>query len=267
MKIFLISDIHYGSNSNYAKHNSDENKLSNEYVNSFGSRFESFVPEINSLVLDYDLIINLGDLINEESIGQDMIRYKKAMEFFGKSKPVKHVAGNHDLNCLSREQLASIIGISKLYYSFDFDSYHHIVLDGTRDSRPEPHRIDAEQLEWLKNDLLRTNLQTLVYCHYPLDEQSVSHNYYFKDKPERAFISNRAEVRNLLEKSSKVLAVFNGHLHFEHQEYINGIKYITVPSFSENNGNHVPKAEYMRLVLENNQINSEIVKINKSINI
>jgi len=255
MKIFLITDIHYGSNSNYAKHGSGE------YINSFGSTFDSFIPKIKCLVSDHDLIINLGDLINEENVKEDTLRYKKAIEVFAGHKTVMHVAGNHDLNCLSREQLASIIGIPKLYYSFDFGGYHHVVLDGTRDSRPELYRIDKEQLEWLKNDLLSTHFLTLVYCHYPLDEQSMTDNYYFKDKPERAFVSNRKEVRAIFEESKKVMSVFNGHLHFEHQENINGIKYITVPSFSENDGNNKPKAEYMSVIINNNQIDIKLNKI------
>lgn len=255
MKILLITDIHYGRDAKYPKLGGEN------YINSFGSHFESYVSKIKSAISDHDLIVNLGDSINEIDNEQDIINYKKVMEFLGQSKPVVYVIGNHDLNCLSREQIAKIIDEPKLYYSFDLQDYHHIILDGTRDSRDTLHRIDSEQLNWLKNDLAKTNLPTIIYCHYPIDNQDVSDNYYFSSRPERAFISNKQQVREVLESSNKVIGVFNGHLHFSHEETINGIRYITIPSFSENDTDHKPLTEYCSVLLENKALNIKIIKI------
>ena len=248
MKILIITDIHYGEDTNYPGQNGEN------YINSFGSQFENFLPKIHSLINEHDLVINLGDLIHDTTAESDVIEYKKAMELFGHEKPIKHVFGNHDLNNLSRDQLAEITGEEKSYYSFDLGRCHHIVLCGFRNSRAELVKIDEEQIAWLQQDLDKTNLSTIVYCHYPLDEQSTVNNYYFKDRPERAFIENRVIIRSVIESSKKVLAVFNGHLHFFNQEAIHGILYVTAPAFTENNGKHEPQAECLSVSLEDSNV-------------
>jgi 3',5'-cyclic AMP phosphodiesterase CpdA len=255
MKILLITDIHYGEDTNYPKHGGDE------YINSFGSLFEKFLPQIRPLISEHDLVVNLGDLIHESTAELDVAQYKKAMALFGTEKPVKHVAGNHDLNTLSRDQLAEILGVPKLYYSFDLGGYHHIVLSGLRDSKKEPHRIDPEQLDWLKGDLQKADAPTLVYCHYPLDEQDLDSNYYFREQPDKGRISNREEVRSIFESSGRVIAVFNGHLHFHNQESINDIAYVTVPAFTENNGEHEPKAECVSVSLKDKNVESRLIRL------
>jgi len=253
MKILFISDIHYGKDTNYS---------GEDYINSFGSQFENFSEKIRSLILEHDLTINLGDLIYNINQENDLILFKKAISLLGKNKPIKHVLGNHDFRNLNKAQLIKIIGEIKTYYSFDFGNYHHIVLDSFQNSKIWAGGIDNKQILWLKEDLDKTNLSALIYSHYPLDNQSLDDNYYFKNKPQRAFCENKEEVRSILESSNKVLAVFSGHLHFYNQETINGILYTTVPSFSENDGQGKPKAECLSVDLENNKISILIKKLN-----
>lgn len=253
MKILVITDIHYGEDTNYPE------LVDKDYISSFGSQFEKYLPKIKTLVREQDLTINLGDLINETNTESDLIQYKKVVEFFGKEKPVKYALGNHELRTLSREQLVKIIGEKKPYYSFDLNNYHHIVLDGFRDFEEDIYKIDKEQLAWLKKDLKNTNLLSLIYCHYVFDDQPLDSNYYF-NKPHRVFIENKEEVRRIFEDSKKVIGVFSGHLHFFHQEIINGIKYITAPAFSENDGNHKAKAECLSINLEGKEVAVKVVK-------
>jgi len=255
MKILIITDIHYGENTNYPK------LIDKDYVNSFGSQFEKYLPKIKALIKEHDLTINLGDLIKETNTESNLIQYKKAIEFFGKEKPIKHVIGNHELRTLSRNQITEIIGENKPYYSFDLNNYHHIILDSFGNSIEEQVKIYKEQLDWLQKDLKNTNLLTLIYCHYTLDNQSIDSNYYFKGKPQKVFIENKEEVRKVFEDSEKVIAVFGGHLHFFHQESINGIKYITAPAFTENDGNNRPKAECLSIGLEGREIITTVIKI------
>lgn len=258
MKILLITDIHYGENTNYPKIGGEE------YINSFGSVFESFLPNLKDAITSHDLVINLGDLIHETTTEEDVPAYKKALALLGNKVPVKNVIGNHDLNTLSREQVSEIIGEKKIYYSFDFEGYHHVVLDGFRETKGDPHRIETEQLEWLKNDLETTNLATIVYCHYPLDDQNLDSNYYFSQRPDRALILNREEVRSVLENSKKVLCAFNGHTHFFSQQVINGITYTTVPSFTENDGEHNPRAQCLSVSFEGSDFSTELLTIASS---
>jgi len=150
MKILIITDIHYGEDTNYPNYGGED------YINSFGSQFEKYLPKIHVLIKEYDLVIDLGDLISEKGVEEDLVQYKKATALFGNEKPVKHVLGNHELRTLTREQIAEMIGEKKPYYSFDLCGYHHIILDSFRSSRDEPCRIEEEQLEWLKADINNT---------------------------------------------------------------------------------------------------------------
>lgn len=99
-------------------------------------------------------------------------------------------------------------------------------------------------MQWL-DSLKNTNFPTIIYIHHPLDEQSMENNYYFRERPEKSCVSNREEVRNMLKDSGKVVVVFSGHTHFFHEQTIDNIQYITVPSFAENNGNHEPAQTYV----------------------
>lgn len=100
-----------------------------------------------------------------------------------------------------------------------------------------------------------------MYCHYLLDDQSIDSNYYFKGKPHKVFIDNKVEVRKIFEDSGKVITVFGGHLHFSHEESINGIKYITAPAFTENDGNNSPKAEILSVELEGREVKTDVIKV------
>lgn len=255
MKILFISDIHYGQNANYPKHGGES------YTNSFGAGFDNFLPQVKDLSAAHDLVVNLGDIIQEVDVDEDVVKFTKIENLLSGDTSLIHVAGNHDLNLLSRAKLSELFHKPKLYYSFDEGGFHHVVLDGTRDSRDELHRIDSDQIRWLKNDLLSNSLPTLVYCHYPADNQDMSKNYYFRERPEKAFIKNKEELHSIFEESGNAVAYFNGHLHFFNQMNIKGIEYVTAPSFSENNGEGKPKAECLSVTAENNNLSVEVVNL------
>jgi len=118
------------------------------------------------------------------------------------------------------------------------------VLDGNRIEHTDPYLIREDQKKWLTKSLNETKFPTLIYLHHPIDDQSMENNYYFKNRPQSSCVSNRGEVRSILEKSEKVVAVFNGHTHFFSAQEVNGIRYITVPSFAENNGEHKPNLQF-----------------------
>lgn len=255
MKIFLITDIHHGENSNYP------NLGGLEYVNVFGEQFEKLIPTLKGEMDGCDLVINLGDFIHDESPEKDIEIYKEAVSLLSTKTLTKHVLGNHDKKNISRETFATLIGEEKSYYSFDLGNYHHVVLDGNAIEPRGPMYLSEEQLVWLKEDLDKTQLKTIVYCHHPLDNQSMDDNYYFKERPERASVNNKFFVRNVLKKSGKVLAVFSGHTHFYAKQEIDGITYFTIPSFMENDGKHAPQAEYGIATVEGDNVSLEIKKM------
>ena len=56
----------------------------------------------------------------------------------------------------------------------------------------------------------------------------------------RTKIVERRRLRRILEASGKVVAVFNGHLHWNHFDLSGGIPYITVQSLIENLDDDAP---------------------------
>ncbi len=255
MKIFLITDIHHGENSNYP------NLGGLEYVNVFGEQFEKLIPTLKGEMEECDLVVNLGDFIHDESPEKDIEIYKEAMSLLSSKTLTKHVPGNHDVKNLSRETFASLVGEKNSYYSFDSGDYHHVVLDANATEPRGPIYVSEEQLVWLKEDLEKTQLKVIIYCHHPLDNQNMDDNYYFKERPERASVNNKSFVRGVLRKSGKVLAVFTGHTHFYSKQEIDGITYFTIPSFTENDGNHAPTAEYGIATVEGDKVTLEIKKV------
>ncbi len=256
MRIGLITDLHYGDNTNYPKIGGEE------YINSFGEYIKTHSEEIASRLKNYDLIVNLGDLFADKNADLDRQTYKEALNFLKSiGKPIINVIGNHELHNLDRSELAQLIERQMTYYSLDFGGLHHVVLDAKRETRPDPYFITEEQLAWLSNDLATTPLKSLVYVHHPLDDQNLDNNYYFRDKEDEALVKNRRDVRAILERSGKVLAVFSGHLHFYNAVEINNVKYITVPSLTENDGSGKPLMQYISVSPDNDGISFAIEKI------
>lgn len=205
-----------------------------------------------------DLVMNLGDFIHDENAEKDIETYKSALAFFSEKTPTKHVLGNHDVRHIPREKWAELVGVARSYYSFDVGGYHHVVLDGNRTEPRGPLYIGEEQLKWIEEDLALTTLKTIVYCHFPMDNQNMDNNYYFKEHPETSALGNKVYVRTILRKSGKVIAAFNGHTHFFSQQTMDGVVHCTVPSFSENNGAHEPNGQYAIANIEGDRVDIEI---------
>lgn len=205
-------------------------------------KLKGCVDSLNALGADF--LIELGDF---KDIGDPPVEekgliylYRAKKVFSGFNGPRYHVLGNHDLDCLSKAQFSSKAknsGISPeaSYYSFDLKGIHVIVLDADYDSlgRDYDHgrfkwsdaNIPAKELNWLKSDLRHARGTTLVFCHQLLDGEG------------SAYIRNSKEVRRLLEKSGKVAAVFQGHVHEGQYHLMNGIHYYTLKALVEGSSN------------------------------
>lgn len=261
MKIFLITDIHYWEDINYPQHRDDIDwpyQFNNDYINSF---WDALIQNKNSIYKETelcDLVINLGDLISNKNSEIDIQKYIEAVSILSYNKPLKHVLGNHDAYNISREMWSNTIKETKCYYDFDLFWYHHIVLDWNNNELKGPGIISDEQRIWLIENLEKTDLPTIIYIHHPIDEQARDESYYFINRPQNASVNNRSEIRNVLEKSGKVCAVFSWHTHFFSEQKIWNINYITIPSFSENNWNHKPNLKYWIAEIDDKNIQISI---------
>jgi hypothetical protein len=149
--------------------------------------------------------------------------------------PLFHVAGNHDTGHLAAPELASILGLPSLYYSFQAGGACCIVLHSVLAFPGEARTIiPSEQLAWLLDELQAANGPVIVFVHHSLADQDLEGNPWFEGRPEGALIENRQEVRSMLAASGKVAAVINGHVHWNRIDQHDGIPYLTIQSAIEN---------------------------------
>ena len=143
----------------------------------------------------------------------------------------RHLLGNHCLDGLSKEEQLAAVGEPRAVYSFDRGGWHFVVLDACfrRDGEPYARgdfdwtdsNIPDGQLDWLRADLAHTCRPTVVLVHQRLDCEAPMG------------VNNASAVRDVLERSGKVLAVFQGHEHVGGYSEIGAIHYCTLKGVIE----------------------------------
>jgi 3',5'-cyclic-AMP phosphodiesterase len=188
-----------------------------------------------------DLLVNLGDDIEDESRQADLARYGECQALLRASRAkVINVAGNHDTVHLTHDDLNRFWERQgNLHYSFDEGGFHFLVLH-TVERKDVDVRIDPDQLLWVREDLSQTKLPTVVLMHHPASEQDLASSRWFSRAAHIALVGERRALRRILEESGKVRVVFNGHVHRNHLDVIGGIPYVTVQSLVENLDDDAP---------------------------
>jgi len=233
MRFGIATDSHYAEKPSFElKHYSDSLL-----------KMEVFTRHMNSEMVDF--VIHLGDLKDEgpERRSEDTLKYLEdiALSFRSFDGPTYHCIGNHDLDSITKKQFLSGVnntGIDpgKSYFSFTSKGVLGIVLDPNFDAFGkdlcfkeggdwQDTRIPEEQLHWLECELNQSEGPVVVFCHQLLFELVI--------EPYRYHVSNYLEVREILERSRKVIAVFQGHSHVEIYKRINDIPYIALPAMLE----------------------------------
>ena len=227
LTIGIITDLHFGPE---AHHQGKLRKLTHQA----GPLARDFVRRMNDEVKP-DLVVNLGDDIEDESRDGDLARYRECQTILRQSTaPLVNVAGNHDLIHLNRDDLNTIWRRSgPLYYAFDLRGWHFVVLH-TIEKQDVEIRIPDTQLDWLRSDLAAGKEPAIVLMHHSASEQQVDDSRWWPGRAHLALVKERAELRRIFERSGRVRAVFNGHLHWNHLDFITGIPYVTVQSLIEN---------------------------------
>jgi 3',5'-cyclic AMP phosphodiesterase CpdA len=233
MRFALISDVHLGPSASHQGKLRKLTHLSEELVTGFVC---SMRDELHP-----DLVINLGDVVEDESSELDRERYARFVELLGGiGKPVLHVAGNHDTINLTPRELCELWGdASELSYSRDHHGVHFAVLR-TIEHRGERIELPDAQIRWLERDLAQTTLPCIVLMHHPASEMRLEGNRWFEKRPHLCRVVERRALRQVIEQSGKVLAVFNGHVHWNHFDVIAGIPYVTLQSLIENLDDDAP---------------------------
>jgi len=189
-----------------------------------------------------DFLVELGDFKDQGQNAQESIAFLQTIEaeFARFEGPRHHALGNHDMDNLSKAQfLANITNTgfasAQAHYSFDTKGVHLVVLDANFRADGTDYNagnfdwtqayIPAPQRAWLQADLAGTQIPTIVFIHQLLDGDGGD-----------VYVKNAAEVRQILEASGKVRAVFQGHHHTGAYTHKNGIHYYTLKGLIEGTG-------------------------------
>lgn len=226
--VALVTDLHFGPQASFG---GKLRKLTGEAP----ALARAFVARMNDVVRP-DLVVNLGDDIEDEGPAADRERYTACVGALrGVEAELFHVAGNHDVIHLGPEDLLAAWGrpeVTRLHYAFDRGGFHFTVLH-TRERKDVDVSIGDEQLAWLAEDLASTSLPTVVLMHHSAADQDLRGNRWFEGSPHLCLVRERRAMRRLFQQHG-VLVVFNGHLHWNHLDVIEGVPYVTLQSLIEN---------------------------------
>jgi 3',5'-cyclic AMP phosphodiesterase CpdA len=224
----IVTDLHFGPEARW------HGKL-RKLTHHAGDLTRDFVRAMNEHVRP-DLVVNLGDDIEDESRAKDLERYGECQAILRTAHaPLLNVAGNHDVIHMNRDDLTRFWQRpGPLYYALDQGGWHVVVLHTIEKTAGKEIRLPHEQRAWLEKDLAAATSKTIVFMHHSASEQDVEDSRWFAGRPEAALVVERRELRRILAASGKVKAVFNGHLHRNHLDVIDGIPYVTVQSLIEN---------------------------------
>lgn len=181
-------------------------------------------------------VVELGDFIDQADSVEREIEWLKTMEshFTRLTMPRHYVLGNHCVGTLTKQEFAAHTKAPGGHAAFEETGVTFLILDacfredGTPYERKNFNWQDANlpkaELAWLEASLAKAGGPVIVFAHQRLD----------MDKAHS--VRNAAEVRAVLEKSGKVLAVFQGHSHKNDYQQIVGIHYTTLVAMVEGSG-------------------------------
>jgi len=227
----IVTDCHYA----------DADPAGTRFYRESLDKLGECVARMNAEKVDF--LVELGDFKDQgrPPVERDTLGYLEDAEavfqrFEGRTY---HALGNHDVDSISKPQFLERVtntGIpaERSCYSFDVDGLHGVVLDANYRANGADYdhgnfdwtdaNIPRHELKWLQADLEATSQPVVVFIHQLLDGTGA------------VYVKNAAEVRAVLEASSKVLAVFQGHHHAGSYRRINGIHYYTLVATVEGQG-------------------------------
>ena len=224
IKVGLMTDLHYA----------DKPPTKTRFYREALAKLDEAVEVMNRE--KPALVIELGDFIDQANSVDREIEWLRTMEshFARLSMPRHYVLGNHCVGTLTKQEFAANTKASGSFESFEAGGVTFVILDSCFRSDGTPYsrknfdwkdaNVPKDELSWLDSQLSKASGPAIVLAHQRLDA----------DKAHA--VQNAAEVRSLLEKSGKVLAVFQGHSHKNDYQQIAGIHYTTLVAMVEGSG-------------------------------
>jgi len=227
----LVTDCHYA----------DADPVGTRFYRESLDKLAECVDRMNAERVDF--LIELGDFKdqNQPPVEEKTLAHLQRVEavFRRFRGPRYHVLGNHDMDSLSKQQFLvhvenTGIDAERSFYSFDVAGLHCLVLDANyrADGSAYDHgnydwkdaNVPAHELAWLRQELAGSRGPVVVFIHQLLDGTGA------------VYVKNAPDVRQILEASGRVLAVFQGHHHPGAYSHLNGIHYYTLPGLIEGHG-------------------------------
>lgn len=217
LKMGLLNDLHYDGNAKAL------------------NRLYEDIAALNQGGADF--LVVLGDLITATSPAHAERLLREVAALCASFRGTLHyMPGNHDLDHLSKAQFYRALNRHDhlAHFHFEAGGYAWLGLDGNfspnsteydqGNFRWQESFIPNEQLEWLQHRLAETQLPTVILTHQRIDP---AHEFS---------VQNHAQVREILQSSGHVQAVFQGHQHADDLQQIGGISYYTLSAHIDDAG-------------------------------
>jgi 3',5'-cyclic-AMP phosphodiesterase len=234
LTLAFVTDVHVGPEARF------EGKL-RKLSHRAPELLARFVERMNETVRP-DAVVHLGDAIEDEGSALDRERYQLVVDTLGKLRcPVFHVAGNHDSVHLSDADLLEIWGqgSERTHYARDIGGYRLVALH-THEIKDQRVFVEEAQLVWLEAELCREGPPVILVMHHSAADQVLLGNRWFEGRPHICLVQERKRLREIVERSGRVLCVVNGHLHWNQLTVHGGVPYVTVQSLIENLDDDAP---------------------------
>lgn len=226
LRIGLIADIHCGPRT---RHDGKLRKLGDRAI----ALVDAFVADMNDRVRP-DLVVQLGDVIEDTSDVTDPKRYAHVIDRLGRLDcGVLHLVGNHDERRISVDRLHEIQGRDALRAPLVVNGVRILSLASHSDD--DAAWVDPAAVSQLSSQLQAATGPTLLFVHHALADQDLTGNPWFEGRSELCLIAQRREIRGLL-SHTPVLAAVNGHAHWNDLTLHEGRPYFTIHSLTENVG-------------------------------
>jgi predicted phosphodiesterase len=224
ISIGLISDIHYGP---------DQGTKRGSLAPALFSKFAEWTQDA-----EIELVVDLGDRISDVDHEADLQEARVVgAAFAALTIPHFHLVGNHDVHRLTIEENEAALGLPLCSASVDIGGFHLVFFNANAKlSYDHGFSLPQSDLDWLHQDLAATTLPTVIFSHVPLNNGSMQGNFYFdKTAPHHAGYpaAQSEQIRDIIERSNKVVLCINGHTHWNAYHCIDGIHYVTIPSLTE----------------------------------
>ncbi len=223
LRFGLITDLHYA----------DKPAAGTRHYRDTLSKLKEAIDAFSRLDAPNDFVVELGDFIDAaESVETERKYLATVDELYRTLGPERYyVLGNHCVGTLTSDEFLSDVGQKSSFFSFDRNGRHFVILDacfrkdgvayGRGNFDWSESLVPDHELKFLEDDLKSTRNETVVFVHQRLDVE-----------PPYGVL-NAGKVREILEKSGRVRAVFQGHSHKNDHRTIGGIDYVTLVAMVE----------------------------------